>query len=94
MAMRRKDKSKLFFSAFLITVSSVQSYLIINILQSKEFIGQVSLSYLDPSTGAMIISAVVGIFATILLGMKTFWYKIVSLFRGKNRDRKENNETK
>lgn len=40
-------------------------------------------AYLDPSTGAMIISAVVGIFATIVLGLKTFWYKITALFRPK-----------
>jgi uncharacterized membrane protein len=43
------------------------------------------MAYLDPGTGAMIISAIVGIFATVLLAIKTFWYKISSLFKGKNR---------
>ena len=41
----------------------------------------VSKAYLDPSTGSMIISAIVGVFATIVLGVKTFWYKIVSIFK-------------
>ncbi len=45
----------------------------------------VPMAYLDPGTGAMIISAIVGIFATVLLGAKTFWYKIISIFKGKNR---------
>ncbi len=40
----------------------------------------VSLAYLDPGTGSMIISAIVGILATIALGVKTFWYKIVRIF--------------
>jgi hypothetical protein len=30
----------------------------------------------------MILSAVVGIFATISLALKTYWYKLKSLFRG------------
>lgn len=38
-------------------------------------------AYLDPGTGSMIISAIVGIAATIALGVKTFWYKIVRLFK-------------
>jgi len=42
-------------------------------------------AYLDPSTGAMIISAIVGIFATIALGMKTFWYKLSAPWRKKKR---------
>jgi hypothetical protein len=40
-------------------------------------------AYLDPSTGAMIVSAIIGVFATIALGGKTIWYKIRSLFRKK-----------
>jgi hypothetical protein len=41
---------------------------------------QVTLAYLDPGTGSMIISAIVGVLATIVLGVKTFWYKIKTLF--------------
>ncbi len=54
----------------------------------------VPLAYLDPGTGAMIISAIIGIFATIVLAVKTFWYKIASLFKGKKDDQKSDNKTK
>jgi hypothetical protein len=40
-----------------------------------------AFAYLDPSTGSMILSAVVGIFATISLALKTYWYRLRSLFR-------------
>lgn len=40
-------------------------------------------AYLDPSTGSMIVSAIVGIFATLSLAIKTYWYKLKSLFTGK-----------
>lgn len=39
-------------------------------------------AYLDPSTGSMILSAIVGLFATLGLAIKTYWYKLKSLFRG------------
>ncbi len=38
-------------------------------------------AYLDPSTGSMIISAIVGLFATVGLAVKTYWYKIKAFFR-------------
>lgn len=38
-------------------------------------------AYLDPTTGSMVISAIVGIFASIALALKTYWYKIKSFFR-------------
>lgn len=40
-------------------------------------------AYLDPSTGSMILSAIVGIFATIGLAVKTYWYKLKNLLKGK-----------
>lgn len=42
-----------------------------------------AFAYLDPSTGSMILSAVVGLFATAALAVKTYWYKLKSLFRGR-----------
>jgi hypothetical protein len=36
-------------------------------------------AYLDPSTGSMILSAVVGLFATIGMAVKTYWYKLRNL---------------
>ena len=38
-------------------------------------------AYLDPGTGSMIISAIVGLFATVGLAVKTYWYKLKGLFR-------------
>jgi len=38
-------------------------------------------AYLDPSTGSMIVSALVGIFASIALALKTYWYKLKNVFR-------------
>lgn len=38
-------------------------------------------AYLDPSTGSLILSAIVGLLATIGLAIKTWWYKIKALFR-------------
>jgi hypothetical protein len=39
-------------------------------------------AYLDPSSGSMILSAVVGLIATLGLALKTYWYKLKSLFGG------------
>jgi hypothetical protein len=41
-----------------------------------------AFAYLDPSTGSMILSAIVGILATLGLAVKTYWYKLKSLFGG------------
>jgi hypothetical protein len=38
-------------------------------------------AYLDPSTGSMLLSAVIGVLATAALVLKTFWYRIRALFR-------------
>ena len=45
-----------------------------------------AFAYLDPSTGSMILSAVVGIFATVGLALKTYWYKLKSIFGGSKQD--------
>lgn len=47
-----------------------------------------AMAYLDPSTGSMVVSAIVGIFASIALALKTYWYKIKGLFK-----REEKNES-
>ncbi|MDT0635029.1 hypothetical protein [Spectribacter hydrogenoxidans] len=38
-------------------------------------------AYLDPGTGSMIISAIVGLFASLVLAIKTYWYRLVGFFR-------------
>jgi len=43
-------------------------------------------AYLDPGTGSMIISALIGVVAALGLGLKMFWYRVVGLFRGAKSD--------
>lgn len=45
------------------------------------FVSPAAFAYLDPSTGSMVVSAIVGIFASIALAVKTYWYKIKGWFR-------------
>lgn len=45
-------------------------------------------AYLDPSTGSMVISAIVGIVASVALAVKTYWYKLKGVFR-RNRESDE-----
>ena len=40
-------------------------------------------AYLDPGTGSMLISAVLGVAAAVGLAAKMFWYRLVGFFRGK-----------
>ena len=42
-----------------------------------------ALAYLDPTTGSMLISAIVGLFASLVLAIKTYWYRIKGFFRRK-----------
>ena len=45
------------------------------------FLSQTAEAYLDPSTGSLVLSAIIGLIATIGLAVKTWWYKLKSLFR-------------
>jgi hypothetical protein len=40
-------------------------------------------AYLDPGTGSMLVSAVLGVAAAVALAVKMFWYRLVGFFRGK-----------
>jgi len=42
-----------------------------------------ALAYLDPTTGSMLISAIVGLFASLALAIKTYWYRIKGFFKRK-----------
>jgi hypothetical protein len=48
-----------------------------------------AFAYLDPSTGSMIISAVVGLFASAALAIKTYWYKLRSVFRRRDKNQEK-----
>jgi amino acid permease len=46
-----------------------------------------AFAYLDPSTGSMVVSAIVGIIASVALALKTYWYRIKGFFkRGVKKD--------
>lgn len=42
-----------------------------------------ALAYLDPTTGSMVISAIVGLLASLVLAVKTYWYRLRRFFRRK-----------
>ena len=46
----------------------------------------VSHAYLDPGTGSMIISAIVGLIATVTLTAKTWWYRLKRLFSRRDQE--------
>ena len=52
-----------------------------------------AFAYLDPSTGSMVVSAIVGIFASIALAVKTYWYKIKGFFRRDNKQDSTSRDT-
>jgi hypothetical protein len=45
-----------------------------------------ALAYLDPTTGSMLISAIVGLFASLVLAIRTYWYRIKAFFKHKPTD--------
>jgi hypothetical protein len=53
---------------------------------SLGMLAQPAWAYLDPGTGSMIISAIVGLFATVGLALKTYWYKIKAFMRKDSAD--------
>jgi len=42
-----------------------------------------AFAYLDPTTGSMVISAIVGLFASLVLAIKTYWYRIKAFLKSK-----------
>jgi len=42
-----------------------------------------AFAYLDPTTGSMVISAIVGLFASLVLAIKTYWYRIKAFLKDK-----------
>lgn len=61
-------------------VGSRQYFLILIVLLS---IPLPAWAYLDPTTGSMLISAIVGLFASLVLAIKTYWYRIKAFFKRK-----------
>ena len=57
-------------------------YLLITTALALSGFAPAAFAYLDPSTGSMILSAIVGLFATAGLVIKNYWYKLKSFFKG------------
>ncbi|MCF6287723.1 MAG: hypothetical protein L3J53_00615 [Proteobacteria bacterium] len=63
----------------------------------KLFIILVSLplvanAYIDPGSGSAIMSAIIGFFVAIGIVIKTYWYKLKSLFTSGSKPTKNNEE--
>jgi hypothetical protein len=52
----------------------IKSILLISILTSPAF------AYIDPGSGSAIMSAIIGFFVASGIAIKTYWYKIKSIF--------------
>ena len=70
--MHRRNKTHLYRSRLILVVA-----ITLFLLPAS------ALAYLDPTTGSMLISAIVGLFASLVLAIKTYWYRIKSFFKGK-----------
>lgn len=48
-----------------------------------------AFAYLDPASGSAIMSAIIGFFVATAIVLKTYWYKIKSLFTGDKKKKKQ-----
>ena len=55
---------------------------------------QPAMAYIDPGSGSAIMSAIIGFFVAAGLVIKTYWYKIKSIFIKKNMSEELNHEKK
>lgn len=51
-----------------------------------------ALAYIDPGSGSTIMSVIIGLIMAIGLVIKTYWYKLISLFSGKNSSNKTDSQ--
>ena len=51
---------------------------------------QPAAAYIDPGSGSALISIIVGVFVTIGLAVKSFWYKIIGFFGAKTPEDSDN----
>ena len=63
--------------------NSYRSGLLFAILTALLLMPVSAMAYLDPTTGSMLISAIVGLFASLALAIKTYWYRIKAFFKRK-----------
>jgi len=52
-----------------------------------------AMAYIDPGSGSAIMSAIIGFFVAAGLVVKTYWYKIKSIFSGENKNQSQNSDS-
>ncbi len=40
-----------------------------------------TFAYIDPASGSAIVSAIIGLFVALWMTIKSYWYKLKSLFK-------------
>ena len=50
---------------------------------------QPAMAYIDPGSGSAIMSAIIGLFVALGIVIKTYWYKLKSLFTSKKIDQQD-----
>jgi len=54
---------------------------------------QPALAYIDPGSGSAIVSAIIGFFVAVGLAVKTYWYKIKSIFSPSKNNPEEDSDS-
>lgn len=44
-----------------------------------------AMGYIDPGSGSVLMSAIIGFFVAIAMAAKTYWYKLKSILFGKKK---------
>lgn len=55
---------------------------------------QPAMGYIDPGSGSAIMSAIIGFFVAVSLGVKTYWYKLKGMFSSSSNEQKTPEESK
>jgi len=63
------------------------TFFFINVL----FITNPAYAYLDPGTGSVFMSAIIGFVVAIGFAIKTYWYKLLKLFRFSKKSKADSN---
>ena len=55
------------------------------LLLSRGFFVSDAYAYLDPGTGSVILQALIGVIAGVLIALKIYWYKLKEKFLDKTK---------
>ena len=76
-----------------IRVNRLKNTINITLIISLVLWGQPAMAYIDPGSGSAIMSAIIGFFVAVGLAVKTYWYKLKSIFTGKQKSPLKNSES-